>query len=68
MYSGFGGANNTKASSSVGMAHIVVANESCHRFRFILAEPINSASDALRIVRFYELRWRVEEYASSEVR
>lgn len=25
-------------------------------------EPINSASDALNIVRFYELRWRVEEF------
>lgn len=25
-------------------------------------EPINCAADALKIVRYYELRWRVEEY------
>jgi len=25
-------------------------------------EPVNCAADALKIVRYYELRWRVEEY------
>ncbi len=31
-------------------------------WKLYTGEPINSASDALRIVRFYELRWRVEEF------
>lgn len=25
-------------------------------------EPVDCAADALKIVRYYELRWRVEEY------
>jgi len=31
-------------------------------WKLYTSEPINSASDALKIVRFYELRWRVEEF------
>jgi hypothetical protein len=30
--------------------------------KLFTGEPINSASDALKIVRFYELRWRVEDF------
>jgi hypothetical protein len=31
-------------------------------WKLYTGEPINSASDALKTVRFYELRWRVEEF------
>ncbi len=31
-------------------------------WRLYTTEPINSTEDALKIVRYYELRWRVEEF------
>jgi len=31
-------------------------------WRLYTTEPINNAEDAKRIVRFYELRWRIEEF------